>query len=189
MVNKRYIASIAKRMHKSATKHRDIIKAGGDAQHMAKQAIFALHRNDQKTAIQKLTIAKKGLLSLQKKYTQQELLSEGSYRASLEEYVEAELLVEYTRGNAIGPIEALVVTDDIYLAGLGDVPGELYRFAVRDVTGGDTDVVMRHAQTAAAIVEVLVSMDLTKYLRTKTDQAKQALHRLEKVQYELALRS
>mgnify|MGYP006427846915 FL=1 len=39
------------------------------------------------------------------------------------------------------------------------------------------------------IVGELIEFNFTKYLRTKFDQAKQAVHKLEIVQYELSLRS
>lgn len=188
MLNTSYLRPLAKRMHKSADRHRDILKVAGDAQHLSKQAIFAMHRQDIKDAAAKLKQAQKLLHGLQKKYAHTDLMAEGGYRAGVEEFVEGTLLHQYVQGKKIGAIEQLTVSDEIYLAGLGDVPGELYRFAVRDVTNGRVDALDTHIQAGSAIVETLVGMNLTKYLRTKTDQAKQALHKLEKIKYEVTLR-
>lgn len=176
------------RLHNVSDKHRTVIKQAGDAQHAAKKAIFAIHRGDVAGATTLLTESKKSLLQLQKKYAQADLLSEGSFKAALEEYAEAVFLSQHIAGETIGTLKSITMPDDVYIAGLGDVPGELYRLAVRDATKGDEQAVYRHAEAAAEVVSVLVGLDLTKYLRTKTDQAKQALHKIEQVLYDLELR-
>lgn len=188
MIDRTHFRDLKKQLEKKAVRHRDVIKLSGDAQQLAKQAIFALHRKDQKDAQVKIKDAGKKLASLQKKYPELELIMEGSYRSGLEEYVEAVLLLEYVKGNTFSEIKGFTIPSDIYLAGLGDVPGELYRFAVRDATEGHVDLIKQHVNAATDIVTVLVSMDLTKYLRTKTDQAKQALQKLEYLYYQQSLR-
>lgn len=75
----------------------------------------------------------------------------------------------------------------VYLAGLCDATGELVRWAVRQVTVGNPKAVAGVHETVAGVVEFLLDLDLTGYLRTKFDQAKKNLSRLEEMTYDLAI--
>lgn len=118
------------------------------------------------------------------------LLDEGSYKAGLEEYVEAVLFQQFLEDGKIGEeITKLAIPRDVYLAGLCDVPGELYRYAIKAATNQDVDAVAECNEMAQEIIETLTEFEFTKYLRNKFDQAKQAAHKLEYVVYEVSLRS
>ncbi len=117
------------------------------------------------------------------------LFSEGSYQAGLEEFVEAELFRQFIATKKIGAIKGLKISNDIYVAGLCDVPGELQRYAIKAATARDFKLVEDCATAATLILNELVEFNLTSYLRTKFDQAKQAMHRLEQVVYETTLRN
>jgi len=60
------------------------------------------------------------------------------------------------------------------------------RFAVRKATLGDKVSVERLFKSAENMVAFLMSLDSTGYLRTKTDQAKQHLRRLEELRYDIS---
>lgn len=169
---------------------RDIIKLGGDAQHHAKRAIFAMHRDDMKEASQKLEEAKIGLLNLEKMAKKDKrTFEEGTYREAVEEYVEAVLFYQFLQKKKMGPIVGVQVEPQVYVAGLCDVPGELYRHAIKAATHKDVETVMRCMEAAEDIIGELIECNLTKYLRTKFDQARQAVGKLEIVVYELSLRN
>lgn len=169
---------------------RDIIKVGGDTQHHAKRAIFAMHRDEMDEAKNKLAEAKKGLSELEKMIKKDKRTAEeGTYREAVEEYVEAVLFYQFLQKKKIGPIVGVRVEPQIYVAGLCDVPGELYRYAIRAATNKDVPTVMRCKETAEDIIGELIECNLTKYLRTKFDQAKQAVGKLDIVVYELSLRN
>lgn len=169
---------------------RNIIKVSGDAQHHAKRAIFAMHRDDTKEAQIKLAEARKGLAELQKMVKKDKrTLEEGSYKEAVEEYIEAVLFHQFLSNKKIGPVTGFAVEPTAYIAGLCDVPGELYRYAIKAATKRDIKTVMRCMETAEDIIGELIECNLTKYLRTKFDQAKQAVGKLEIVVYELSLRS
>lgn len=172
-----------------ATKRREVIKQSGDAQHQAKRAIFALQRGDNKEAGERLDSARKIFTQLEKQYKKDPgLFSEGSYQAGLEEFVEADLFRQFIETKKIGAVKGLNVSNDIYIAGLCDVPGELQRYAIRAATNRDFALTEACAKATTEILHELVEFNLTSYLRTKFDQAKQAMHRLEQVVYETSLR-
>jgi translin len=187
-LNKAYFNKLRDNLHAYALKRREVINQTGDALHHAKRAIFSLHRDDQKEAEGKLAAAKSILDQINKKYNKDlKILDEGSYKAALEEYVEAFLFYQFITKGKIDKID-LPVEDDVYLAGLCDVPGELQRYAVKAATKRDEATVQKCAVAAEEIIGELIEFDLTSYLRTKFDQAKQALRKIEEVVYELSLK-
>lgn len=189
-VDKKLFSTLKASQLAYATKRREVIKQSGDAQHHAKRAIFALQRGDAKEAEERLDSARKIFGQLEKQYQKDpNLFSEGSYQAGLEEFAEAELFRQFIVTKKIGAIKGLKVSNDIYVAGLCDVPGELQRYAIKAATARDFKLVQDCATAATLILNELVEFNLTSYLRTKFDQAKQAMHRLEQVVYETSLRN
>jgi predicted translin family RNA/ssDNA-binding protein len=190
MLNKKYLNSVRTDLLTYAEKRRDVIKNAGDAQHRAKRAIFALQRDAVKDAATSLSEAQELLSGVYKKYkSDSRLLDEGSYRAALEEFVEAFLFQQFLSEKEMGEVKGLPIDSEIFIAGLCDVPGELLRYAIKSATARDFKKAMRCHEAAEAIIGELVDMNLTGYQRQKFDQAKQALHKLQEVVYETSLRS
>lgn len=188
-LDKKYIGHLRKTIHEHALMRRDVIKLAGDALHHAKRAIFALHRSDTKEAASKLDESLKLFKQLVKQYGRNpDMHTEGAYKAAVEEYVEAVLLYQFVSKGKISKISGIAVPTDVYLAGLADVPGELYRYAIRAATNGDKKTVQACEAMSSDILAELVEFDVTKYLRTKFDQAKAAHQKLEIILYELAIR-
>ena len=191
MIKVGYLNTLKKSLHTYAAQRRDVIKISGDALHLSKRAIFAMHRSNMDEAHAKLKDAELLLKTVAKEFKKTpELLHEGSYRAGMEEYVEAVLFLQFLEGGSIGDkIKQITIPRDVYLAGLCDVPGELYRYAIKAATHHDIDTVRACNNMAQEIIELLTEFEFTKYLRTKFDQAKQAAHKLEYVVYEVSLRT
>ena len=184
MLEKKYIRKMKREYNSYANVRRDVIKHSGDAQHHAKRAIFEIHAGNLKAAE-----AEKLLKALQKRYRKtQKALKEGSYREGVEEYVEATLLYQFITSGKMGEIKNISVDDSVFLAGLCDVPGELQRYAIKSATIGDRKMVEKCVSAGKEIVGELIEFHFTKYLRTKFDQAKGAVRRLEIISYELSLK-
>lgn len=189
MINQKHLRQVRERLHKYAEIRRQVIADSGTALHDAKRAIFSLHREEKKEAEDRMTKSTKQLQALQtliKKYPQ--ITHEGAYHAAVEEYVEATLFHQFVNGKTIEPVKTIPIEDAVFLAGMCDLPGELYRYAVRAATRGDMETVMCCHDVASDVIGALIDFDLTSYLRTKFDQAKQALQKLEQVVYDLSLR-
>lgn len=188
-IDKKHITSLRKHVHAYALLRREVIKEAGDALHHAKRAIFAMQRHNIKEGEAKLAASLSIFLKLNKRHKKNPgLRNEGAYKAALEEYVEASLLHQFVTKGKIGKVPKLVIDPDVYLAGLADVPGELYRYAVKAATAGDRAMVEKCEQMSGDIISELIEFDVTKYLRTKFDQAKMAHQKLEIVLYELSIR-
>lgn len=190
MLNKKYFTAIREELLSYAEKRREVIKTAGDAQHLAKKAIFALQR-DQKQEAEEVLAKSLALLSgiVQKFGNGEGLLDEGAFKAGLEEYVEAKLFSDFVEGKALDQITELPVNSDQYVSGLCDVPGEIVRYAIKSATERKFDVVKHCYEAAEAIINELIDMDLTGYNRQKFDQAKQALNKLQQIVYEVSLKS
>jgi len=190
MLDKQYMKKLHTSFHAYASVRRDVIKVAGDALHHAKRAIFDMHRDDMKAAAAKLKQSEGLLKALQKKHKNHPAMkSEGAYRAAVEEYVEASLFHQFVTRGSIGKVAAFSVEEEVFLAGMCDVPGELYRYAIRAASRGNKKTVEDCEKMSSEIIGSLIEFDLTKYLRTKFDQAKQAHQKLEIVIYELSMRA
>lgn len=184
-----HFEGVAKAHADFVASRREVIKLAGDAQAMAKRAIFALHRDDMDGADTLMKDAEAKFAAVRGLVARlPELDNEGSYRAALEEYAEAALYRQYLREGRFGPVPLEGVGRETYLGGLTDVTGELQRRQVRLAIEGDVEGVKRIKQAIEAIVEELVAYDLGGYLRTKFDQAKNSLRRAEDVLYDVSIR-
>lgn len=189
ILDKKYFNAVRQELLSYAAKRRGVIKETGDAQHLAKKAIFARQRDNAAEAHDYLQKAEKIIMDLNAKHKKDAgIFEEGSYKAALEEFVEASIFNQYLQKKTIGKLAKIKVEPDIFIGGLCDVPGELLRYAIKSATEKKYDEVKKCHQTAEAIVGELVDMDLTGYNRQKFDQAKQALHKLEQVLYEVSIR-
>lgn len=189
MLQKSYLNTLRKQSLAYAQTRRDVIKQSDDALHHAKRAIFAMHREEMTEAKTKLVQAESILLGVRKEHKKDvRAVGEGSYRAAAEEYVEAALLYQFLTTGNIGNIQGIPLDPEVYIAGLCDVPGELYRYAIKSATEKNNAMVKKCSRMGQDIVGALIEFNLTSYLRNKFDQAKHAVQKLEEVDYELSMR-
>ncbi len=168
---------------------REVLGRSNEALSKSKRAIFALHREDTSSASLLLAQAVELFKQSERLFTSvPELAHEGVYRAALEEYAEARLFQGYLATGKLGKLEARAMDPAIYVGGLCDATGEMVRYALRQVTHGNPQAVQDVHEAVAAVIEFLLDLDLTGYLRTKFDQAKKNLARLEEMTYDLAIR-
>ena len=188
-LDKKYFDEIRQELLSYSAKRREVIKSAGDAQHLAKKAIFAMQRDNAAEARENLQKAEKIIVDLNITHKKDAgIFDEGSYKAALEEFVEASIFNQYLQKKNIGKLAKIKVDADIFISGLCDVPGELLRYAIKSATEKKFEEVKRCRQAADDIIGELVDMNLTGYNRQKFDQAKQALHKLEQILYEVSIR-
>ncbi len=168
---------------------REIIGRANGALSNSKRAIFAMHRNDLPGAIKRIKDADKIFKECEAKFkTWPALRYEGAYKAALEEYAEALLFEQFLKTGHFGQLEKRVMDHGTYLAALSDATGEVVRYAIREATAGRYESVEAAKVTVEEVIEFLLSLDLSGYLRTKFDQAKKNLRNLEQVMYEITIR-
>ncbi len=188
MINKTFVIQLKKDYRLQESERRQIISLSNNVLFHSKKAIFALHRGDLKTADEKLTEMESELLNLEKKFTIKRIEEEGAYRAAVEEYAEAKLLSFAIKGEKIDKIKKLKLGTDAYLGGICDLLGELVRVATNQAAIGNFKSVAETKELAESIMDQLIDFDMTGYLRTKYDQARGHLRKLEQMAYEIKLR-
>ncbi|MFH1790026.1 MAG: hypothetical protein ABH832_03095 [bacterium] len=189
MIDKKYLSQVRGAVLEYIKKRREMIKIASDIQHWSKKAIFALQRNSKNEADDLLKKANKAINQLNNRYKKEaKIFCEGSYKAGLEEYVEAVLFRQFIAGKKIGRIIGINIEPDIYISGLCDVPGELLRYAIKSSIERDFSEVKRCYRAAEDIIAETMDMNLTGYNRTKFDQSKSALNKLQHIVYETSMK-
>jgi predicted translin family RNA/ssDNA-binding protein len=188
MINKRFIKKLQKDYKDSNSERRQIISLSNVILHDSKRIIFALHRGDVKKAETSFLEIEKIITKLEKKFGWKRMYEEGSFKAGVEEYVEAKMFYYVLQGKKIDSIKGLKLTYESYLGGICDTTGELVRRAVNEAARGNLDEVEKIHGIIDQILGELVEFDMTGYLRTKYDQARGNLRKIEQINYEVKLR-
>ena len=188
MINKKFIQKLKKEYDDHESERRQIISLSNVVLHDSKRVIFSLHRSDEKKAVASLKEIEGILAKLESKFGLTRLNEEGSYKAATEEYAEAKLLYLVLSGEKIDAFRAVKLNFDSYLGGLCDLTGELVRRAVNQAAAGNTAEAGRMKKLIGDIMAELVEFDMTGYLRTKYDQAKGNLRKVEQIDYEIKIR-
>lgn len=185
----KHLSHIIEQQKQREENRRALTGISGKLLSLSKQVIFKLQRNDHDDAANGLKQAHgiflEGSALCKKDFG---LLHEGVWRAAQEEYCEALLVSSVLVGGKL-VLKSLPTNDpEILIGGLSDLTGELARFAVIKATEHDHETVERLYVISQEVVEMLTQMDLTGSLRSKFDQAKQHVRKLEDIRYQLSLR-
>lgn len=158
---------------------------------LSKQIIFALQRSDEKHAKDLLNQAEKSLLECKKLINNKSrLINDGSWRAALEEFLEARFFYQVIKSEPLSLPDNLSVDDPgILLGAISDLIGEMVRLAVRLVTSHEYSKIEGLHKIAEEFISFIISLDLTGNARSKGDQAKQHFRRFEDIRYDLSIRS
>jgi predicted translin family RNA/ssDNA-binding protein len=185
-------AEMEKELRSFDEKREIVIKKSRDIQKAAKQAIYALHRNDMTKANELLKVCEnqKELFELVKSDSE---LRYGSFANSLEEYAEAIIFREYLlKRDTITPLNKkgipIELTTEEYLGGLMDSCGEVQRRAVICATRGEISEVERAREYVDYIMGRVMNFDFRNgALRKKSDTIKWTLKRLEEVLFDISV--
>jgi len=187
MINKKFIEKLKKDHDQKNSERRQIISLANIILHDSKRVIFSLHRQDFQTAGTSLEEIEKIIQKLEKNFGGQRINEEGSYRAGVEEYAEAKMFYLLVTGKKIDKIKNIDLSFDTYLGGICDTTGELVRRAVNQAAAGNFQEVEKVKSMINEIMDELIAFDMTGYLRTKYDQAKGNLRKIEQINYEIRL--
>ncbi|PIR93116.1 hypothetical protein COT99_02470 [Candidatus Falkowbacteria bacterium CG10_big_fil_rev_8_21_14_0_10_43_10] len=188
MLNKKFFQKLKKDYDQNTGERRQIISRANIILHDSKRVIFSLHRGDVKTAENSINEIENTLKEMEKKFGYSRLIKEGAYNAGVEEYVEARMFFNIINGEKIDKIKDITLSVDAYLGGISDTTGELVRLATNEAAKGNFKEVEKIKNIITDVLAELVEFDITGYLRTKYDQAKQNLRKIEQIMYEVKIR-
>tara|TARA_Y100000310_G_C20384683_1_gene669846 strand:+ start:42 stop:620 length:579 start_codon:yes stop_codon:yes gene_type:complete len=190
MLNEKEFIQIRKEMQDYDTEREKLIKKSRDVLKLSKQIIYAVHRDDLEEAARLInTIEKEKQKAEEITKHSKALVFEGSYRVSIQEYVEALLYFHFVKDGILIEKEKLNVTSDHYLLGLCDLTGELVRKAVFLAGKGKVDEVGIIKDLVDEIYGELLKFDFREPgLRRKFDSIKYDLRKLEDLVLDLKLK-
>lgn len=189
MFNQKFLEELKSSYQKNETERRQIISASNNILFQAKKTIFSLQKNDFKKAELNLKEIENNFLNLEKKFGINRLNKEGAFKAAAEEYMEGKTFFWFIKNKKIERVKDLSFDYEAYLGGTCDMIGELVRYATNQAAQGKFSVVAKVKEKAETIMESLADFDMTSYLRTKYDQARGHLRKLEQMAYEIKLRN
>jgi predicted translin family RNA/ssDNA-binding protein len=182
-----------------------LIKKCRDGQKAAKQAIYALHRDDYKGAANLIDQCETCIVKeLQPIVNDEPQLRYGSFANVLEEYAEAKLYQAWLIGKEppdenvpLNPVADVLLLEDFttitlepqeYLGGLCDLTGEIGRFAVKRATVRDTPNVIRCMETNMSILFAMEALNkFPGNIGKKLDPLRRTVEKQERMLYELSL--
>ncbi|PLX26949.1 hypothetical protein C0583_05155 [Candidatus Parcubacteria bacterium] len=188
MINKQFIQKLKKEHEESNSERRQIISKSNIILHDSKRVIFSIHRGDIGKATESLAEIEKILVKLQEKFGFVRVRQEGSYKAAVEEYVEARVLFLVVTGKKIDKFKGIKLDYESYLGGICDLTGELVRRATNKAANGEYEEVEKIKEYINQIMSELVEFDMAGYLRTKYDQARGSLRKIEQINYDINIR-
>lgn len=189
MLNKKFFEKLRTDYKKSNSERRQIISISNNILNDSKRIIFALHRGEIKQAEETLLALEKSLKEMEKNFGFDRNEDEGAYKAAVEEYVEAKMFYYFLVGKKIDKIPEVKLDYDSYIGGISDYTGELVRYATNQAAAGNFDKAEEVKQEINDVIGELLNFDLTSYLRTKYDQARHNLRKIEEMAYELKLKT
>lgn len=154
----------------------------------AKHVGFKLQRGEIKEAAQALEMIAKELADLVKQAVKTNLRNEGSLKAVIEEYLESLYLYYILQNKALPTKLPFAVSADEQLGALADLTGELVRAATLEASKGNFKRIQAYRDATEELFGVLLQMDLHSTLRSKRDDARRNLKRLEEILYDLSMR-
>jgi translin len=177
---------IAEGIHERfSAKHRareDALPRSREAIRHAANAIRAIHRHDEAEARRLLAHSRERVAGAREALAAHpDILFAGFVHDAQKEYAEAALTIAFVTGEPLPTPAELGVEDAAYLNGLGETVGELRRFLLDSLRGGDIAECERLLAVMDDLYSVLVTIDypdaITQGLRRTTDVARGILEK------------
>jgi predicted translin family RNA/ssDNA-binding protein len=188
MLDKKDLESIKKDIEAVEAQRDTTIRASRDIIKLSKKTIYAVHRNDLKSAEKAVAEMKSEFKKLQASVKHPKLLSSGSFKVAVQEYVEALCFYELMKNNRIPTNTELKLDPEFYLMGLIDLTGELVRKAINSAIKDDYDTSVKLKGLVSDLYDELLLFDFAGgELRKKFDSIKYDLKKLDDLVLNLKL--
>ena len=188
MIDKKDLERIKKDIDTFEKARDTVIRTSRDIIKLSKKTIYALHRNDLKSAGSAASEMKREFKKLCSAAKHPKLVSSGSYKVAVQEYVEAICFYELMKNNMIPPNSKLKLDPEFYLMGLIDLTGELVRKAINSAINEDYGTSVKLKGLVSELYDELMLFDFAGgELRKKFDSVKYDLKKLDDLVLNLKL--
>ena len=190
MLDKKDLESIKSKIEKFEKQRDSVIRMSRDVVKLSKKVIYALHRKDMKSAASSVGQMNKEFRKLAVIAKHPKIISSGSYKVAVQEYVEAVCFYELMKNNRIPPNSKLKLDPEFYLMGLIDLTGELVRKAINSAIKEDYKTSVKLKELVSQLYDELMLFDFAGgELRKKFDSVKYDLKKLDDLVLNLKLNS
>ncbi|MFC1722909.1 hypothetical protein ACFL0V_02120 [Nanoarchaeota archaeon] len=188
MLNKRDLESIKKKIDSYEDSRDKVIKGSRQVIKLSKKIIYSLHRNNLTDASKYVKEINSSLTQLTKHAKSPKLVSSGSYKVAVQEYVEAICFYHLLKTKTLPTHTQLKVDHEYYLLGLIDLVGELVRRAINSAIKEDYKTSVQLKNLVSELYDELLLFDFAGgELRKKFDSIKYDLKKLEDLVLSLKL--
>jgi translin len=188
MIDKKEFEQMRSELEQYDDRREELIRAGRDIIKLSKQIIYAVHRKDIADAETNIKTIKEKTKSLSSAVKKDPKLDIGSFKAAVQEYVEALCYYHFVKSKKLPTRKELEVDSEYYLMGICDFTGELVRYAVNAGINGDTESVVEIKKLIEEIYNEIMQFDFRNgELRKKSDQVKWDLKKLDDLVFSLKL--
>ena len=185
MLDKTEFGKIRKEIADSDIGREAVIQKSRDVINISKKIIYALHRNDIKSA----SMHVKDIEKKKKALEVYVCLDTNINQTALQEYAEALCYYYFIKNKKIPTKASLKIDNVSYLMGLCDLTGELVRKAVNEVINKNFKKAVEIKNLVEEIYGEFLEFNLrNSELRRKSDQIKWNLKKLEDVVFELKIK-
>ncbi len=186
MLDKNDFIKIREDMHRLDARREEIIQLSREIITISKQIIYAVQRNDLKSAASAI----KGIRQKIAKLKKVNIAADTNINSvAFQEYVEAIAFYEFVKNNRIPAREELGIGAEDYLCGLCDLTGELVRKAIFEAIHKKFDEAAKIKELVDEIYGEFLKLHLRNgELRKKSDSIKWNLKKLEEVMYDVSMR-
>jgi translin len=190
MLDEKDFTEMADEYSRADSVREELIKLGRDIIKASKQIIYNTHRNDMQKAEAKVEEIKKLMVKFDETAKKnEELLYSGTYRSTVQEYVEAVAYFNFIKNRKIPSRKELGVHSEPYLLGMCDLTGELVRNAIISATAERYDEAKAIHEVVEKIFNSMMQFDFrNSELRKKFDSIKYDLKKLEDLMLQLKLK-
>ena len=185
MLNKKDFDRIRKEIEASDIRRESLIQTSREVINISKKIIYALHREDLKSASSYVNEIEKKKKDLGTNVW----LDTNINQTALQEYAEALCYYHFVKSKKIPTASSLKIDNENYLMGLCDLTGELGRKAVNGVIRKNFKQAVEIRELVDEIYGEFLKLNLrNSELRKKSDQIKWNLKKLEDIVFELKLK-
>jgi len=178
IANKKSFEKLQKHLEEQEEKREEIIQSSREVIKLSKQVIYALHRDDKKTA----ELSFKEISPYLKRLKEGKNYDTNMASVALQEYVEAACYKALIEKSILPSDVELKVDPEEYLLGLCDLTGELMRKAVNAAIQNDKETVIKIRELVDEIYGFFITLNLRNgELRKKSDAIKWNLRKIEDV--------
>lgn len=185
MLDKKEFGKIRKQIADFDVKRESIIQQSREIINVSKRIIYAVHRDDIKSASTYVKDIEKKKKALEANVR----LDTNINQTALQEYAEALCYYHFVKDRKIPTKASLKIDNESYLMGLCDLTGELVRKAVNEVIHKNFKKAVEIKNLVDEIYGEFLKFNLrNSELRRKSDQIKWNLKKLEDVVFELKIK-